>query len=94
MSSLRNSINRREHRERAQPASRVQKFGLLEKHKDYVLRARDYHRKQDRLNALRNRARNRNDDEFNHGMINAQTKVCGCSMIYDIISCLRMEFII
>jgi hypothetical protein len=32
MSSLRNAVQRRQHRERAQPANR-EKWGLLEKHK-------------------------------------------------------------
>jgi hypothetical protein len=45
MSSLKNAISRRTHKERAQPAAR-KKFGLLEKHKDYVVRAKDFHRKE------------------------------------------------
>ena len=73
MSSIRNAVHRRDHKERAQPAHRT-KLGLLEKHKDYVLRARDFHHKEDRLRALRERARNRNPDEFYHAMINSKTK--------------------
>jgi hypothetical protein len=72
--SLRKVAPRRTHRERAQPASR-KKLGLLEKHKDYVLRARDYHRKEKRIKSLREKARDRNPDEFYFGMINKKTKV-------------------
>lgn len=86
MSSLRNSVHRREHRERSQPNAR-QKLGLLEKHKDYVLRAKDYHSKQDRLKALREKAYFRNEDEFYFGMINSQVKV-----FYSICFCLNLLF--
>ncbi|CAG8682697.1 14833_t:CDS:2, partial [Racocetra fulgida] len=73
MSSLRNAVKRRNHRERAQPRSR-EKYGLLEKHKDYVLRARDYHAKQNRLKNMREKAYFRNPDEFYFKMINSKTK--------------------
>ncbi|KAG0315154.1 UTP11-like, U3 small nucleolar ribonucleoprotein [Dissophora globulifera] len=72
MSSLRNAVHRRNHKERSQPLSR-QKFGLLEKKKDYVARARDYHSKQDRLKAMREKAAFRNPDEFYFKMINTRT---------------------
>ncbi|KAI9092600.1 small-subunit processome [Phlyctochytrium arcticum] len=73
MSSLRNAVQRRNHKERSQTSSRSH-LGLLEKHKDYVLRARDYHRKQNALKTLRSKATTRNPDEFYFGMINAKTK--------------------
>ncbi|KAI6657954.1 U3 small nucleolar RNA-associated protein 11 [Oopsacas minuta] len=60
------------HRERAQPNAR-KKFGLLQKHKDYVLRAKNYHRKQDLLKILREKAQNRNPDEFYFRMISQKT---------------------
>ncbi|KAK1924064.1 small-subunit processome [Papiliotrema laurentii] len=60
-------------RERGQVGSRA-RFGLLEKHKDYVHRARDYRSKQDRLKKLREKAAFRNKDEFYHGMTKAKTK--------------------
>ncbi|KAI9763611.1 MAG: hypothetical protein M1840_000405 [Geoglossum simile] len=72
MSSMRNAIQRRNHRERAQPLER-QKWGILEKHKDYSLRARDYNAKQTRLKILRERAAERNPDEFYFGMMSSRT---------------------
>ena len=59
MASLRNAVKRKTHKERAQPAHRA-KFGLLEKAKDYRLRARDYRRKQGRLRVLKQKAEYRN----------------------------------
>ena len=75
MSSLRNSLHRRNHKERSQLAHRA-KFGILEKHKDYVLRARDYHSKQERIKTLQRKAADRNKDEFYFGMVNQRTNVC------------------
>lgn len=66
-------MSRRNHRERAQPLNR-QKLGLLEKHKDYVHRARDYKSKKDRIKKLREKAAFRNKDEFYWGMVKGQTK--------------------
>ncbi|KAL2161396.1 hypothetical protein VTH06DRAFT_7957 [Thermothelomyces fergusii] len=68
MSSLRNSIHRRAHRERAQPLERA-RLGLLEKKKDYQKRARDYSKKQQVLKSLRQKAAERNEDEFYFGML-------------------------
>jgi len=61
------------HKERSQLKSR-NKLGLLEKHKDYVLRAKDYHSKQDRLKWLREKALNKNPDEFYFKMVHTRTK--------------------
>jgi U3 small nucleolar RNA-associated protein 11 len=66
-------MSRRNHKERAQPLHR-QKLGLLEKHKDYVHRARDYKSKKDRLKNLREKAAFRNKEEFYWGMIKGRTK--------------------
>ncbi|KAG1889515.1 u3 small nucleolar RNA-associated protein 11 [Suillus subluteus] len=71
-SSLRNSLHRRNHKERSQLSHRA-KFGILEKHKDYVQRARDYHSKQDRITRLRQKAADRNKDEFYFGMVKERT---------------------
>jgi len=71
-SSLRNSLHRRNHKERSQLAHRA-KYGILEKHKDYVLRARDYHSKQDRIQRLKQKAADKNKDEFYFAMKNERT---------------------
>ena len=71
--SFKNAIRRREHFERHQPAARAN-LGLLEKHKDYVQRARNYHDKEKRITELRKKASNRNPDEFYHGMMSSKTK--------------------
>lgn len=61
----------REHRERAQPANRA-RLGLLEKKKDYVLRARDFQSKKKRLHAMKVKAAYKNSDEFYFGMIKSR----------------------
>ncbi|KAI4325598.1 hypothetical protein MLD38_030980 [Melastoma candidum] len=72
MSSLRNAINRRAHKERSQPQSR-RTFGLLEKHKDYVVRAKAFHKKEETLQKLKEKAAFRNPDEFYFKMIKTKT---------------------
>ncbi|KAI1169484.1 small-subunit processome [Nemania sp. FL0916] len=69
MSSLRNAVNRRVHRERDQLQDRKNRYGLLEKHKDYRLRAQDHNRKKEQLKNLRKKAEDRNEDEFYFGML-------------------------
>ncbi|KAK3330118.1 small-subunit processome [Apodospora peruviana] len=68
MSSLRNSVQRRSHRERAQPLERA-RLGLLEKKKDYQKRAKDYNKKKAVLKSLHEKAAERNEDEFYFGML-------------------------
>lgn len=72
MSSLRNAVKRREHKERGQLRDR-KKLGLLEKHKDYALRARDYNNKQARLQSMQLKAAFRNPDEFYFRMNTTKT---------------------
>ncbi|KAJ2547986.1 hypothetical protein EV175_005009 [Coemansia sp. RSA 1933] len=71
--SLRKFAPRREHKERSQLHGR-KKLGLLEKHKDYVLRAKDHRDKQKQLKRLRERAAMRNPDEFYFNMERSQVK--------------------
>lgn len=68
MSSVRNTFQRRNLRERAQPTERS-RLGLLEKHKDYALRAKDHNKKKAQLKALKRKAADRNEDEFYFGML-------------------------
>lgn len=71
MSSLKHSIHRRVHLERATPANRL-RFGILERRQDYKLRANRYHEKERLFQALREKARTRNPDEFHFNMINSR----------------------
>lgn len=73
MSSMRNAVQRRNHKERAQPLER-QKWGLLEKHKDYSKRAKDHNEKKRKLGLLKAKAADRNEDEFYFGMMNSTSK--------------------
>ncbi|KAK5060196.1 hypothetical protein LTR84_010081 [Exophiala bonariae] len=68
MSSMRNAVARRPHRERGQIKSR-EKWGLLEKHKDYSLRAKDYNLKKKKIAQLSQKVRDKNPDEFAFGML-------------------------
>jgi len=71
MSSMRNAVQRRNHKERAQPVER-EKWGLLEKRKDYKLRAADHKQKKQKLKLLSEKARDRNPDEFSFNMLSSK----------------------
>jgi hypothetical protein len=71
MSSMRNAVQRRNHKERAQPVER-EKWGLLEKRKDYKLRAADHRQKKHKLKLLSQKARDRNPDEFSFKMLSSR----------------------
>ncbi|KAH8704378.1 small-subunit processome [Phaeosphaeriaceae sp. PMI808] len=71
MSSMRNAVQRRNHKERAQPVER-EKWGLLEKRKDYKLRAADHKQKKQKLKLLKEKALDRNPDEFSFKMMSSK----------------------
>jgi len=48
--------------------------GLLEKHKDYVERAKDFNRKKKTISSLRQKALFKNPDEFYFAMTKSKTK--------------------
>ncbi|XP_022529429.2 probable U3 small nucleolar RNA-associated protein 11 [Astyanax mexicanus] len=75
MSSFRKALKskQRDHKERSQPGFRNH-LGLLEKKKDYKLRADDFHRKENTINALRRKAMDKNPDEFHFKMTRTQLK--------------------
>ncbi|KAJ6120904.1 Small-subunit processome Utp11 [Penicillium sp. IBT 18751x] len=76
MSSMRNAVQRRNHKERGQLGGR-EKWGILEKHKDYSLRAKDYNAKKAKLKRLEEKARDRNPDEFHFGMMGDKDRTQG-----------------
>lgn len=67
MGKLVHNVQKKQHRERSQPSERA-RYGLLEKKKDYKLRADDFHKKQAAIQALKNKAANYNPDEYYHSM--------------------------
>lgn len=71
MAKLVHNVQKKQHRERSQVSSRS-RLGLLEKHKDYVKRAQDYHKKQKSIKVLKDKVKSRNDDEYYHGMHTAK----------------------
>jgi U3 small nucleolar RNA-associated protein 11 len=74
MASLRNAVPQKTHKERHQPGKR-QKLGLLEKHKDYVMRAKDYNKKQATIKKLEQKAAFKNPDEYYFKMVNTRKVV-------------------
>lgn len=68
MSSWKKFFKARTHQERPQPQSR-EKLGILEKPKDYLVRRKNFRRKQDMLLNLMKKAALKNPDEFYNKMI-------------------------
>lgn len=66
-----NIIPRRKYRERRQ-LHRRKHMGILEKKQDYKKRAVEYHKKEKTMENLREKALNKNPDEFYFNMINAK----------------------
>lgn len=72
MAKLVHNVQKKQHRERSQTQDRA-RLGLLEKKKDYRLRAADYHKKQAALKLLKQKAATHNPDEYYHAMTRKQT---------------------
>lgn len=72
MAKLVHNVQKKQHKERSQTLDRA-KYGLLEKKKDYKLRANDFHKKQAALKALREKANQHNPDEYYHAMTRRKT---------------------
>jgi hypothetical protein len=70
-SAWKNMIPRRKYRERRQLSSR-RRLGMLEKKQDYKKRAQEFHKKERKMENLREKVINKNPDEFYHKMINAK----------------------
>ncbi|KAG0139938.1 hypothetical protein CROQUDRAFT_54006, partial [Cronartium quercuum f. sp. fusiforme G11] len=66
------NIQKKQHRERSQ-SLKQQRLGLLEKHKDYVKRERNYHSKQGQITKLHEKAVLKNPDELYFEMIKSST---------------------
>lgn len=69
--SLKRYIKHKEKRERGQLSSRKH-LGLLEKKKDYRLRATDFHKKREEIRALQTLSATRNEDEYYQEMTNLE----------------------
>jgi len=65
---LKRVVHKRVHLERHQPSTR-KRLGYLEKHKDYVKRAKDWHRKEDHIKHLHEKAYFKNPDEYSMDML-------------------------
>lgn len=63
MNAFRKIGQTRTYKERAQPKARRHK-GFLEKKRDYLVRARNYKEKREKLRSLKRQAELRNEDEF------------------------------
>lgn len=72
MAKLVHNVQKKQHKERAQTLDRA-KYGLLEKKKDYRLRAADFHKKQAALLVLKQKASQYNPDEYYHAMTRRKT---------------------
>ncbi|KAF7998682.1 U3 small nucleolar RNA-associated protein 11 [Metschnikowia aff. pulcherrima] len=76
MAKLVHNVQKKQHKERSQTSDRA-RFGLLEKKKDYKLRANDHHRKQAALKILKQKAAQYNPDEYYHAMTRKRTDADG-----------------
>eukprot|EP01063_Lacrimia_lanifica_P022075 TRINITY_DN29780_c0_g1_i1.p1 TRINITY_DN29780_c0_g1~~TRINITY_DN29780_c0_g1_i1.p1 ORF type:complete len:263 (+),score=142.12 TRINITY_DN29780_c0_g1_i1:38-790(+) len=77
--ALRKAFKGKDHDERGQTRAR-RRFGQLEKKKDYLVRAKSYKNKRDKLQKMRLAAATRNPDEFHTSMMNTETDEFGRHM--------------
>jgi len=66
--NMKKHLNLKDHKERQQPKAR-RHLGTLEKHKDYVERAKIHHAKDAKVKELRKKAAEKNPEEFHFGMV-------------------------
>uniref|UniRef100_A0AC35TRC0 U3 small nucleolar RNA-associated protein 11 n=1 Tax=Rhabditophanes sp. KR3021 TaxID=114890 RepID=A0AC35TRC0_9BILA len=92
MSSMRNKNKaiQREHRERPQIKERAH-LGILEKKKDWIVRARDFQEKRDKIESLRGAALTKNPDEFTHHMIRSQIGRDGVHRSFDMNAVMEVD---
>lgn len=76
MAGFTHDVQKKQHRERSQPQRR-KKYGLLEKKKDYKLRAADHHRKDAQIKILKQKAHEFNEDEYYRAMTTKKTDESG-----------------
>lgn len=79
MAKLVHNVQKKQHKERSQTLDRA-RYGLLEKKKDYKLRAADYHKKQAALKVLKQKAAQYNPDEYYHAMTRRKTDADGIAI--------------
>lgn len=79
MAKLVHNVQKKQHKERSQTLDRA-RYGLLEKKKDYKLRAADYHKKQAALKVLKQKAAQYNPDEYYHAMTKRKTDEDGIAI--------------
>uniref|UniRef100_A0A7E4VHU0 U3 small nucleolar RNA-associated protein 11 n=1 Tax=Panagrellus redivivus TaxID=6233 RepID=A0A7E4VHU0_PANRE len=69
-------VGQRIHKDRTQPLGR-ESFGYLEHKKDWLERARDQNEKKKKIKHLRQKALERNPDEYHHHMVRSEIKANG-----------------
>lgn len=78
--SLKKLLPQKTHKERQQLSSR-RHLGPLEKHKDYLVRARKTHQRQAQQKLLREQAKQKNPDEYSHEMTRAHRTKDGTTIV-------------
>lgn len=79
-STLKKVLPQKTHKERQQLSGR-RHLGALEKHKDYLVRARKTHQRKAQQQLLRQQAQQRNPDEYTHEMTRAHRTRDGTTIV-------------